>query len=127
MDDTDQLLGGAGARIVPRRFRIDHMLADMALDDLRDESVEGAAAGSRLLEDGRAPGFLLESAFNRVKLTADAPDTVEQLLLVFESMCHFPLDPILQGSIYAVTRRKSNPFVPACCATSRKGSDEPAI
>jgi hypothetical protein len=32
-------------------------------------------------------------------------------------VCHFPLDPILQGSIYTVQRRVSNPFRPGACAT----------
>jgi hypothetical protein len=101
VDDPDQLLGGPGARIVPRRLRVDDVLADMAFDDLGDEAVEGAAAGGRLLQHGRAAGLLLERALDGIELAADPPDPVEQFLLVPQSVCHFSLDPILQGSIYA--------------------------
>jgi hypothetical protein len=45
----------------------------------------------------------LERAFDGIELAADAADPIEQLLLVLESVRHFPLDPILQGSIYADT------------------------
>jgi hypothetical protein len=112
VDDLHQLLGGPGARIVPRRFRVDDMLADMAFDHLGDEPVEGAAAGGRLLQYGRTTGFLLQRAFDGIELAADAANPIEQLLLVFQSVRHFPL--ILSSRrVYRRTRRVSNPFVPA--------------
>ena len=113
MNNLDQLLRGAGARIVPRRFRVDDMLPDMAFDHLGDEPVKGTAASGRLLQHRGAAGFLLKRTFNGVELATNAPDPVQQLLLVLEGVCHFLLDPILQGSIYARKRRVSNLFVPA--------------
>src|SRR5579862_4667763 len=48
VDDVDQLFGRLGARVIARGSRVDHVLADVILDDLGDEAVERSAAGGRL-------------------------------------------------------------------------------
>ena len=99
MNDLDELFGGLAAGIAGPCGRVHHMLANMAFDHFGDEAVERAAASGRLLEHRGAPGVLLERPFDRFELAADAPDTVQQLLLISKSMRHFALDPILEGSI----------------------------
>jgi hypothetical protein len=66
VDDFDQLLGSLGAWVVGGALRANHMVADMVLHDFRDEPVESAAAGRRLLQNGRAARFFLEGAFYRL-------------------------------------------------------------
>ena len=44
MDDRDQLFCRLGAGIVTRRIGVEHVLADMILDHLGDESIERTAA-----------------------------------------------------------------------------------
>src|SRR5262249_42602904 len=89
VDDLDQLLGGAVARVVGRRLRIDEVLVNVVLDDLGDEPVEGASTGRRLLQHGGAARLLLERALDRIDLAADAPDAVAQLLLLALRIGHF--------------------------------------
>ena len=87
--------GGEGARIVGCGFRLDHVLADMVLDDFRDEAVERAAASGRLLQYPRAFGIRLDRALDRREQLEQPLEAVEQLLLFIGDMGHgIPLDTI---------------------------------
>lgn len=97
MDDLDQFLGGPGARIVAVRLGIKDMLADMTLDDLGNQPIEGTAARGRLLQHGCAADLLLQRSFHRIELSADASDPIEQLLLLFWRVLHFFLIPSSRG------------------------------
>lgn len=99
VDDVHQLLGRTLLGIARRRCGIHDVLADMAFDDLGDEPVEGTTARRGLLQHGSTSGFLLQRSFHGLELAADATHPVKQLLLIFERMSHFLLDPIPGGSI----------------------------
>ena len=50
MHDLDEFLGRESLRRVPSDFGIYHVLANVVLDDLRDETIQSAATGGRLLQ-----------------------------------------------------------------------------
>jgi hypothetical protein len=81
VDDLDELLRGLRAWIISGCGRIDDMFADMVLDHLRDQSVEGAPARGDLLQHRCALGLHLHRALNSFQLATDASDPGQQLLL----------------------------------------------
>ena len=74
MNDIDELFRGLGARIIARRGRVDEMVTNVVLDDLRDESIERPAASCDLLKDGRALGLGLDRTLDGLQLSAHASD-----------------------------------------------------
>jgi hypothetical protein len=81
VDNLDELLRGLRAWIIAGCGRIDDMFADMVLNHLRDQSVEGALARCYLLQNGCAPGLHLHRTLNGFQLATDASDPGQQLLL----------------------------------------------
>jgi len=68
--------------------RVNDVEADMSLDDLGHEPVDGATARGDRLQDRRAVFLLLEQPFDGVDLAADTTESVQQLLLVADGMSH---------------------------------------
>jgi hypothetical protein len=124
MNDLDQFFGRPVAGIVGRCLGIHHMLADMTFDNLGDEAVEGAATGGSLLQDCRAARFFMKGSLDGIELAANAPNPVQQFFLVLESMSHFSLDPILEGSIQGPLMRAKKQFIRAHCVNF-EGPNEP--
>lgn len=68
--------------------RVDHVLANMILDYLSDESVQSSAAGRGLLQDIRTFVIGMQSALNRFDLAAQAFHTIQELHLFFRNVTH---------------------------------------
>jgi hypothetical protein len=79
MNDLDEFFGRKHLRSLAPGAWIDHVFANMVFDQLGDESVQGAAAGSCLLEDISALIIRVEGSFDRLELTAQAFDAIQQL------------------------------------------------
>ncbi len=78
MDDLHQLFRSLSAGIVFRQVRIDQMLADMILKDLRDEALQGSTTRGGLLEDPRALLFAFDSTLDSLNLPFDALQAIQQ-------------------------------------------------
>jgi hypothetical protein len=85
MHDVDEFLRRGTMGRFGRPSRIDHMLADVIFDHLRDETVQRAAAGGGLLKHGRAFVAALDSPFNGRKLAAHPLDAIQELRGYFQS------------------------------------------
>jgi hypothetical protein len=81
VDDLDQFLGRRAPWVILSSRRIDHVLADMILDDFGDESVHGAAAGGRLLQHRGALFFLGHGALDGFDLPSTPLESIEQFRL----------------------------------------------
>jgi hypothetical protein len=89
MDDLHQFLRGDGAGICAAGVRIDHVLADMVLDDFSDEAVESPATGCRLLQNVGTFSISFDRARDGVQLAAQAFDPVQELALLFRDVIHY--------------------------------------
>src|ERR1700688_711808 len=78
VNNLDEFFSGQGLRSLPPCAWINHMFANMVFDHLGDESVQGAAAGSCLLEHIGALVIRLDGSFDRLDLTAQPPDAIQQ-------------------------------------------------
>ena len=64
------------------------MAPDMAIDHFRHERIHRTSASGDVVQDFRAVGFEPEASLNGCNLTHDPVDAVQDLLLVFDCMCH---------------------------------------
>ena len=103
MNDFDQLFGRESARVILGRSRVEHVFADVILDDLAYEAVKRAATGGGLLEDAGTFAVGLHCALDGFDLTTNALKPVEELDLLVRHMRHFvspsPLDYIVPYGI----------------------------
>ncbi len=79
VDDVDQFLSGFRVWIAAGGIRVDHVLANMVLDDFGYKAVHGAPTGGRLLQDHGALLIGLDRTFDSLNLTAQPPDPIQQL------------------------------------------------
>ena len=106
VDYLNKLVGGLRMRIIAGLAAVYDMFTDMILDDLGDEPIEGTPARSGLLQDLDAFKIGRDRALNRLDLTAQAFEPVEQLGLFLGDMAHdFPLDGIVPYPIGQTTLR----------------------
>jgi len=92
MHDVDELLGGGDLRRIARLAWIDHVLANVVFNDLRDKAVQGAATGGGLLQYGGAFVIRIDGAFDRFDLTTHALETIQELGFFFCDVAHNCLD-----------------------------------
>src|SRR5580658_3515897 len=85
VDDVNQLIGGRGARAGDAA---EHVLAQVILEDFRQQTVDGAPRGREQVHDVRAVGVALERALDGLHLAANPPDAVQQLLFVAHGVSH---------------------------------------
>jgi hypothetical protein len=57
-------------------LRIDHVFANVVLDNLRDESVQGPSTGGGLLKDRGTFVVRIDRAFHRFDLAAHALESI---------------------------------------------------
>jgi hypothetical protein len=88
MHDIDQLLGRRGMRGIARLAGIDHVLANVILNDLGDKPVQGAAAGGGLLQDDGAFIVRIDCAFDGFDLTAHTFEPIQKLRFLFGDVTH---------------------------------------
>jgi hypothetical protein len=88
MNNLDELFSRQGLRSLAPGALIDHMFANMVFDYLGDESVQGAAAGSCLLEDIGALIIRFDGSFDRLDLTAQPFDAIQQFGFFLCNMTH---------------------------------------
>ena len=88
MHDIDEFFGRSDLRSIARLTRVDHVLANVVLDDLRDKTVQGAAAGGGLLQDGGTFVIRIDGAFDRFDLTAHALETIQEFGFFFGDVAH---------------------------------------
>ena len=88
MDDLDQLLGSFGTGIAFGEIGIDQVLANVILEDLGDEPLQGSAAGGGLLKNPRTLFVALDSALDCLNLPLDALQAIEQFRPVPFYMSH---------------------------------------
>jgi hypothetical protein len=86
--DIDQLFCRRYPRIIGPRARINHMLANVVFDHFGDKTIESASAGRRLLEYISAFPIGLDCSFDRLNLTAQPLDPIQQLCFFFCDMTH---------------------------------------
>src|ERR1700751_178722 len=91
MDDVDQLIGGVDVQRSGVFVRIDQVRPDVIFDHLGQQTVDGAAAAGGEVHDLLAPFFLLERAYNRIGLAADAACPIQELLLLPNGVAHVSL------------------------------------
>ena len=88
MDDVDEFFGRDRARIGWRLIFRQHVLADVILDDFRDESVECTAARRSLPQHAAALLVGVDRALERLDLTAQPTQPVKQLPLFVRDVTH---------------------------------------
>lgn len=88
MHDIDEFLGRGDLRGIARITWVDHVFANMVFDDLRDESVQGAAAGGGLLQYGGTFVIGVHGTFDRFDLTAHALETIQEFGFFFGDVAH---------------------------------------
>jgi hypothetical protein len=86
--DIDQFFRCRRPQIIGSGARIDHVLANMVLDHFGDKTVEGASARRRLLEYIRAFPIGVDCPFDRLNLTAQPLDPIQQLGFFLCDMTH---------------------------------------
>jgi hypothetical protein len=79
--------------------RIDNMLTDVILDDLRHETVHRPARSDHEVKDGGATPFFLDRAFKRLHLAENPPHSVQKLGFLFDRMSHPDGHLYTQGDI----------------------------
>ena len=97
MDDRHQLFGGLNAGVVAWSQRVDHVLADVVLDDLGDEAVHRTAAGGGLLQHAGALGLFVDCALEGFELAADAAKAIEELGLLGRDVSHWVPESITEA------------------------------
>src|ERR1700747_3746769 len=78
VNNLDEFFSGQDLWSLPPGAWINHMFANMVFDYLGDESVQGAAAGRCLLKDIGALVIRLDGSFDRLDLTAQPSDAIQQ-------------------------------------------------
>jgi hypothetical protein len=93
MDNLNELFGSRHARVVALGPRVDDVLADVVLDYLGNEAIQGAPAGGGLLEYIGAVLARLDSALDGLELAAQASDAVQKLGFLFSDVAHVSNPP----------------------------------
>lgn len=88
VDDVDEFFRRSHSRVVMRRRCIDHVLTNVVLDYFGNETVKGAAAGCRLLQNVCALFAGFNRPPNRLDLAAQSLDAIEELGLFGCNMSH---------------------------------------
>src|SRR3974390_606442 len=83
MDDVDQFLGRLDPRVLASGIRVEHVLADVILDHLRDETVERSAARSGLLQHAGAFLVGFDRALDGADLSAQTAQSHKELRFLF--------------------------------------------
>src|SRR2546430_9327338 len=86
--DVDQLIRGRGARLTSARPARHEVLADVILDDFRQQAAHGAAARGQQLHDLAAIRVPVERPLDRLELSAQAAQPVDQLGPVADGVRH---------------------------------------
>ncbi|HMD27131.1 MAG TPA: hypothetical protein VKH13_01065, partial [Steroidobacteraceae bacterium] len=86
--DLDEFFGGENPWRLAPGLRIDHMFADVVFYDLRNEAVQCAPACGCLLQDLSALIVGLNGAFDRLDLTTQSFDSIQQLCLFSGDVAH---------------------------------------
>jgi hypothetical protein len=94
MDDLDELFGSRHARVVALGPRVDHVLANVVLDHLGNEAIQGTPAGGGLLKYIGTVLAHLDCALNGLELTAQASDAVQKLGFLFSDVAHVSNAPV---------------------------------
>jgi hypothetical protein len=84
-------VGGAGRFAGRAVVGVHDVEADVALDHLGHEALDGPVAGGDGVQDGRAVLLLVNGLLDAFDLTPDAADAVEQFLLVADGVGHGPV------------------------------------
>jgi hypothetical protein len=87
-DDIEDLLPGIAWLGVGMASLVDDVKAHVIFEDLCQQAVNCASARRDALQDGCTVQFVGEGSLNGLDLPADAADTVNQLLLLPESVRH---------------------------------------
>ena len=66
----------------------EHVIANLAVDDLNQKTIDGAAASGDLLEHGGALLVLLESGANALYLAFDAVNADQQVATFLDGVSH---------------------------------------
>jgi hypothetical protein len=88
VDYFDEFLGRQYLRRLACCPWIEHVFANMILNDLGNESIQSPATGSGLLQDIRTLIIRIDRALNRFNLTAQSFHAVQKLCLFFRDMTH---------------------------------------
>ncbi len=88
MHDIDEFLGRGDLRGIARLTWVDHVLANVIFDDLRDKAVQGAAAGGSLLQHGGTFVIGIDGTLDCFDLTAHAFETIQELGFFFGDVAH---------------------------------------
>ncbi len=116
MDDLDQFLGGFAAGIGGRCGGVDHVFADMVLDDLGDEAVQGPAAGGGLLQHARALLIFADRPRYGLDLAAQTAQAVQQLGLLPRDVAHAKIPLGYYRGVYYIRRCET----PSCMSLLRR-------
>jgi len=98
MHHLDQFLHRGGAAFLCILWP-SHMLTHMMLYDHADEPIHGAAAGHRLLQQGRAGGVLFQRRLHGLNLPAHPAQPVGELAFFVFRISHSGLDYIPPAGI----------------------------
>jgi hypothetical protein len=88
MHDLDEFFGRRHPRVVAVGPRIDHVLANVVLDDFRNKPIHGASAGGGLLQNIGAFLAGLDGTLDRLYLTAQASDPIQKFGFLFGDVAH---------------------------------------
>jgi hypothetical protein len=88
VNDLNEFFGGEGLWSLTPNLRVDHVFANVIFNDLRDESVQGASASGGLLKDGSALIVRIDGPFDRLDLTPQSLEPIQQFDLFFRNMTH---------------------------------------
>jgi hypothetical protein len=88
LERFDQFFGTPGTAGVGFMRGVDHVMAYVTLENLGHQALHGAARGSHQMQHLGAALFLIQCAFERINLSADASDAVEQAGFFANRMGH---------------------------------------
>src|ERR1700738_2642537 len=91
--DVDEFVRGLGARLTGTRSASHEVLADVILDDFRQQAVHGAAARGQQLHDLAAFRILVERPLDRLDLPTKAAQPIDELGLLANGVRHARLIP----------------------------------
>jgi hypothetical protein len=78
VNNLDEFFGGQGLPSLRSGACIDDVFANMVFDHLGNEPVQGSTAGRCLLEDSGALIFRLDGSLDRLDLTAQPSEAIQQ-------------------------------------------------
>src|ERR1700724_513533 len=93
LHDVDEFVGGLGARLTGTRSARHEVLADVILDDFRQQAAHGAAARGQQLHDPAAIRILVQCPLDRLDLPTQAAEPIDELGSVANGVCHARLIP----------------------------------